>query len=161
MKLQVLAVGLLLGASLPSSAQAPAAHDAHAAHIMTTPDKVAWGACPPFLPTGALCATIQGDPSVPNALFTIRSKLPDGYVIAPHTHPTDEHLTIISGTFEVGLGEKFDAKALQPLTAGSYAMMPKNSPHYARARGETVLQVNALGPLVFTYVNAADDPTKH
>ena len=80
--------------------------------------------------------------------------------IPPHTHPADEHLTILSGTFEVGLGEKFDAQALQPLPAGSYAMMAKNSPHYARARGETVLQVNAVGPLVFTYVNAADDPSK-
>ena len=157
MKLQVVAVALFVSSSLPGSAQAPAAH---AAHIMMTPDKVTWTACPPFLPTGALCATIQGDPSVPNALFTIRSKLPDGYVIAPHTHPTDEHLTIISGTFEVGPGEKFNGAALQPLPAGSYAMMPKNSPHFARARGETVLQVNALGPLVFTYVNPADDPTK-
>ena len=80
--------------------------------------------------------------------------------IAPHTHPADEHLTIISGTFEIGLGEKFDAQALQPLPAGSYAMMAKNSPHFARARGETVIQVNAMGPLVFNYVNPADDPTK-
>ncbi len=157
MTIRIFAAALLICSSLPGSAQAPATH---AAHIMTTPDKVVWSACPPFLPTGALCATIQGDPSVPNALFTIRSKLPDGYVIAPHTHPADEHLTILSGTFEVGLGEKFDAKALQPLPAGSYAMMAKNSPHFARARGETVLQVNALGPLVFNYVNPADDPTK-
>ena len=157
MKLRIVAGALLVCSSLPGSAQAPAAH---AAHVMMTPDKITWSACPPFLPTGALCATIQGDPSVPDALFTIRSKLPDGYRIAPHTHPTDEHLTIISGTFEVGLGEKFDAQALQPLPVGSYAMMAKNSPHFARARGETVVQVNAVGPLVFTYVNAEDDPTK-
>lgn len=155
--LRIAAAALLVCSSLPGSAQAPAAH---AAHIMTTPDNIAWSACPPFLPTGALCATIQGDPSIPNALFTIRSKLPDGYLIPPHTHPADEHLTILAGTFEVGLGEKFDAQALQPLPAGSYAMMAKNSPHYARARGETVLQVNAVGPLVFTYVNPADDPSR-
>jgi mannose-6-phosphate isomerase-like protein (cupin superfamily) len=158
MRIRTVTAALLVCSSLPGSAQPPAA--AHAAHIMTTPDKVAWSACPPFLPAGALCATLQGDPSVPNALFTLRSKLPDGYVIAPHTHPADEHLTILSGAIEVGLGEKFDAKALQRLPAGSYAMMAKNSPHYLRTRGETVLQVNALGPLVFTYVNPADDPTK-
>jgi quercetin dioxygenase-like cupin family protein len=127
---------------------------------MTTPDKVNWSACPAFLPTGAQCATLQGDPSVANTLFTIRSILPDGYRIAPHTHPMDEQLTIISGTFEVGFGEKFDAQVLQPLPTGSFAMMAKNSPHYARARGETVIQVNAVGPLVFNYVNPGDDPTK-
>ena len=160
MKIRILAAALLICSSVPGSAQAPSTHAAHAAHIMTTPDKIAWGACPPFLPAGAQCATLQGDPSVPNALFTIRSKLPDGYVIAPHTHPTDEHVTVVSGTFTIGLGEKFDAKSLQPLPAGSYAMMPANLPHFARAQGETVVQVSGLGPLAINYLNPADDPTK-
>jgi quercetin dioxygenase-like cupin family protein len=160
MRMRTLAAALLVCSSMPGSAQAPAAHAAHAAHVMLTPDKVMWGACPPFLPAGAQCATMQGDPSVAGALFSIRAKFPDGYVIAPHTHPTDEHVTVISGTFEMGLGDKFDAKALQPLTAGGYAMMPENLPHFARARGATEVQVHALGPLVVTYVNPADDPSK-
>jgi quercetin dioxygenase-like cupin family protein len=154
---RIVAAAVLICSWLSSSAQAPAAHPAH---IMTTPDQITWSACPPFLPTGAQCATIQGDPSVPNELFTIRSKLPDGYRIAPHTHPTDEQLTIISGTVEIGVGEKFDAQTLKPLPAGSFAMMAKNSPHYLRARGETVVQVHAVGPLAFNYVNPADAPTK-
>jgi hypothetical protein len=125
---------------------------------MTTPDKITWGACPPFLPTGALCATIQGDPSVPNALFTIRSKLPDGYVIAPHTHPTDEHVTVLSGTFMVGMGDTVDMSKAQTLAAGGFITAPANVHHYAAARGETVLQVSGEGPFLITYAKASDDP---
>ncbi len=129
-------------------------------HIMVTPAEVKWGDCPPSIPAGAKCANIEGDRSAPNVLFTYRLKMPDKYRIAPHFHPADEHLTVISGTFKMGLGEKFDEKSMKPMVAGSFMVMPKGAPHYAMTDGETVLQVHAIGPWGLTYVNPADDPRK-
>src|SRR5688572_26592641 len=78
------------------------------AHVMMTPTDLKWGDGPPSLPKGAKMAVIEGDPKVANALFTIRLKLPANYKVMPHTHPADEHVTVISGTFMMGMGEKFD-----------------------------------------------------
>lgn len=158
----IVAVTLLIFAVQSAWAGDPT-HSAPAAlgkHIMVAPEDIVWGECPPFLPPGGKCTTIEGDPQKPNALFTIRSKLPDNYKIAPHTHPMDEHITVISGTFQMGLGEKFDEKAMTPMPAGSFMVMPKNAPHFALTRGETIVQVHAIGPMTFTYINPADDPSK-
>ena len=129
-------------------------------HIMVSPQDVKWEPCSSALPPGAQCATIEGDRSAPNVLFTYRVKIPDGYRIAPHFHPADEHLTVISGTFNMGLGEKFDTKATKPMGAGSFMVMPKGSPHFAWSQGETIVQVHAIGPWGITYVNPADDPRR-
>ena len=127
-------------------------------HIMTTPAEVTWGDCSAALPAGARCATIEGDREAPDVLFTFRVRMPDGYRIAPHFHPADEHLTVISGSFNMGLGKTFDPKALRPMGAGSFMVMPKGHAHYAMTSGETVVQVHAIGPWGITYVNPADDP---
>jgi quercetin dioxygenase-like cupin family protein len=119
----------------------------------------AWGPAPAVFPAGAKMAVMQGDPGKPE-LFTIRLDLPDGYKIAPHFHPTDEHLTVISGTFLVGMGDKLDAKQATVLDAGGFATAGATMHHYAIARGHTVVQVHAMGPFALTYVNAADDPSK-
>ena len=120
--------------------------------------QVKWEDCSAALPSGAQCAKVEGDLAAPNVLFTYRVKFPDGYRIAPHFHPADEHLTIISGTFNIGHGRQFDAKALLPLPAGSFAVMPKGHAHFATALGETIVQVHAIGPWGLTYVDPRDDP---
>jgi quercetin dioxygenase-like cupin family protein len=86
--------------------------------------------------------------------------MPDGFRIAPHFHPADEHVTVLAGTFAMGTGETFDAQRAKAMPAGSYMVMPKGQPHFATARGETVVQVHAIGPWSLTYVNPADDPRK-
>ena len=111
---------------------------------------------------GAQMAVLQGDPSVPGQLFTIRLRLPDGYVLPPHWHPTDENVTVIKGTFLVGLGDVFDRKAtLPPLHRGDFISAPANANHFAQARGRTEVQVHAIGPFVINYVNPEDDPRNH
>lgn len=127
-------------------------------HILVKPADVKWGDGPATLPAGAKMAVIEGDPKAPNALFTIRIKVPDGYKIAPHSHPADEHVTVISGTFNMGMGDAFDKKATAALGAGSFAVMPKGHHHFAWAKGETVVQVHGVGPWGIVYVNPADDP---
>ena len=130
-----------------------------AAHAMVTPDKVQWGPAPPSLPPGAQAAVLDGDPGKAG-LFVIRLKFPDGYRVPPHWHPTDEHVSVVSGTLMAGMGAKIDEGAMQTLTAGSYVKMPRKTNHYVRAKGETVVQVTAMGPFAVTYVDPKDDPRK-
>jgi quercetin dioxygenase-like cupin family protein len=104
-------------------------------------------------------AVLQGDPSKPE-LFTVRLEFPAGYTIAPHVHPTDEHITVISGTFLVGMGDKADFTNPVVLPVGGFITAPAKMAHFARAKGATVVQVSAIGPFALTYVNPADDPQK-
>lgn len=121
------------------------------------PPALKWGPAPAIFPAGAQMAVLEGDPGG-NALFTIRLRLPNGYKFPPHTHPTDEHVTVISGTFLVGMGNTFDTKTMMTLTAGGFVTAPAQSAHYALAQGPTVVQVHAMGPFAMTYVNPADAP---
>ncbi len=154
--LALLAVGFVVTGA-PKAQTNPAAAVLKS-HIMMTLDEMKWGDCPPVLPPGAKCAVIEGDTKVPDVLFAYRLKMPDNYRVAPHFHPGDEHLVVISGTFNMGLGDKLDTSATKPMTAGSFMVMPKGTHHFAWTKGETVLQVYAVGPWGFTYLNPEDDP---
>ena len=129
------------------------------AHVVVPASKVAWGDVPPSMPPGARLAVISGDPSKPEP-FTIRAQLPAGYRIPPHWHPTDEHVTVLSGTFAAAMGKAWDDQALADLGAGSYAVMSATMPHFAMAKTATTIQVHGMGPFVLNYVNPADDPSK-
>ena len=131
-----------------------------ATHQMEHAPDIQWVPAPPIFPAGALFAVMQGDPSVPGALFTVRLRFPNGYVLPPHTHPTDEQVTVLRGTFSVGLGENFSADALTALKEGGFITAPANMAHFATARGITEVQVTAIGPFQLTYVHPEDDPTK-
>jgi hypothetical protein len=67
--------------------------------------EIQWKDGPVSLPAGAKVAVLEGDPSK-EGFFTMRLLLPDGFKIQPHWHPKVEHVTVISGTFNVGMGEK-------------------------------------------------------
>lgn len=120
---------------------------------------IKWGDVPPFLPPGAKLAVLSGNPAQAEP-FTVRLQMPNGYKIAPHTHPTDEHVTVMSGTFAAAMGKTWDDKALTDFAPGSYANMATGMPHYAMAKGVTVVQVHGMGPFVVDYVNPSDDPSK-
>ncbi len=131
-----------------------------ATHRMDHETEFKWGPAPPIFPAGALFAVVQGDPSLPGALFTVRLRFPNGYIIPPHRHPTDEHVTVLRGTFLVGLGENFSKDSLTALKQGGFVTAGANMAHYASARGITEVQVTAVGPFQLTYVHPEDDPTK-
>ncbi len=135
------------------------AHGADKDHTLVRPDDIKWGPAPPSLPAGAQVAVLTGDPSKA-AAYVIRAKLPDGYKVPPHWHPTDENVTVLKGTLMMGTGAKFNAEASQALPAGSYMRMPKDMRHFAWAKGETIIQIHGIGPFDITYVNAEDDPRK-
>lgn len=129
-------------------------------HNMVTPDAIAWTDGPGSLPKGAQMAVLKGDPTK-EGLFTMRIKVPANYKIAPHWHPADEHVTVISGTFYMGPGETFDEAKLKMIPAGGFSMMTAGTRHYARTGNtETIVQLHGMGPWGINYVNPADDPRK-
>ncbi len=149
--LLALALGLALAIPTPSASASPSTH------VMINPVQVKWGAPPPAFRPGARFAVISGDPGTAGP-FTVRLKLPAGFRISPHWHPTDENVTVISGTFSLGMGDKFDRASTTTLTAGGYALLPAEMRHFAWTRGGATVQVHGTGPFVLNYVNAADDP---
>jgi quercetin dioxygenase-like cupin family protein len=155
--LTVALVGIFTWAGLAfTSAANDKSHEKNA----FTPDTISWVAAPPVVQPGAQFAVLEGDPTASTGDFTIRLKMPDGFRIAPHWHPNRENVTIISGTFKVGMGDAFDPSKMQTFTAGSFAFLDPNMHHYAEASGETIVQVHGQSPLQFNYINPADDPSK-
>ncbi len=128
-------------------------------HLMIKPADIKWMDGPGSIPPGAKFAIIEGDTKAVG-LFTMRLWMPAGYKIQAHWHPADEHITVISGTFMMGLGEKFENEKLQPLTTGSFGLMAKGTRHYAMVNEETIVQLHGMGPWDIKYVNPADDPRK-
>jgi quercetin dioxygenase-like cupin family protein len=118
---------------------------------------IKWGPAPAVFPAGVRMAVLAGDPGQPG-VFTVRLELPAGTRIMPHFHPTEEWLTVISGTFLVGMGDSLDVAKATVMPAGAFGTVVANMHHYAVARGKTVVQVSAMGPFVLTYVNPQDQP---
>ena len=128
-------------------------------NMLTAGASVKWGAPPPAFPAGAKFAVIDGDPAAPG-LVTVRFVMPAGYKIAPHWHPTDEHITVLSGALSIGMGDTMDTAHGATLKAGGYAVAPANMHHYAWTKSGATIQVHMLGPFAITYVNPADDPSR-
>lgn len=139
-------------AAAPAAAAAPT-------HTIVLPAGIQWGAPPPVFEKGMSFAVISGDPSK-EGLYVIRAKLPAGYKVNPHWHPTDEHVTVLSGTFAIGMGENFDAKTMTKLGTGGYVLLPAQMRHYAMATTAAVIQVHGMGPFGLTYVRPEDDPSQ-
>ncbi len=143
-----------------ATAQGHAASSAAAGKMtLVQEENVKWGAVPPGFPAGAQFAVLDGDPSKPG-LFVVAMKMPDGYTVAPHWHPTDEHVEIISGNFRAGMGDAIDDGKMMTFASGSYANLPKQMHHYAKASGPVEIHVFGMGPFAITYVNPKDDPRK-
>jgi uncharacterized RmlC-like cupin family protein len=122
-------------------------------------DAMKWTAAPAILPQGAQISVVSGDPSK-DGLYVVRLKMPSNYKIPAHNHPTAEYVTVISGNFHLGMGDKLEETKGQELKAGGFAEAPARMNHYAWTTSETVVQVHGQGPFGMTYVNAADDPSK-
>jgi hypothetical protein len=118
-----------------------------------------WKDGPGSLPAGARFAVLEGDP-MKEGPFTMRLQLRDGYRIPPHFHGGVEHVTVISGTFNLGMGETFSEAGAKAMTAGAFGYWPAGMRHFAWTKGETTLQLHGMGPWTITYVNASDDPRK-
>ena len=155
MRNNILAV--LAAASL-AGALANVAIAATPGHVMMTPEQMKWSDVP-SLPAGAKIAVIEG-PLDQAGPFTFRLKFPANYRIPPHWHPAIERVTVLSGTFHLGMGEKFDEASMHALPQGSVVVMQPKTRHFAMTKTATEVQLNGTGPWSIVYVNPADDPRK-
>ena len=153
------ALGLLLPAgSLAFAQSSGVTRDSAGNAIGFFPSgEIRWRAGPASLRPGTMMTVLEGNPAA-DGVFTMRLKLPGGFVVSPHWHSQIEHVTVVSGTLHFGMGERFDRTRTRTMPAGSFGYWPVGMRHYAWAEGETVLQLHGRGPWTVTYVDAADDP---
>ena len=118
-----------------------------------------WGPAPPVFQAGAEMAVLEGNPAA-QAPYVVRLKMPDGYKFPAHWHPLDESVTVISGTFNVGMGDKLDRQASQKLEPGGFVSLPAKMHHFAWTTTPTIVQISLQGPFDIFYVNPSDDPQK-
>jgi quercetin dioxygenase-like cupin family protein len=151
MKKIVIAAALLIGA---------VSFSAIAQEAMTSQaDDLKWGQASPAMQKGAQGVALVGDPGKEGP-YVIRLKFPAGFKVAPYSHPNDENVTVISGMFHFGIGDKFDETKGTALKPGGFAQAPKGIKHFAWASQETVIQLHGMGPQNLIYANDADDPRK-
>lgn len=137
----------LLLASTAAFGQPMAAADLH------------WGPAPPGLPKGAEMAVLAGDPTKPG-MFVVRLRMPAGYRVPAHHHPTDELVTLLSGECGFGMGDKLDPAKGTMVRAGDFVRAVAGMNHFVWATSPSVVQISAQGPFAITYVNPADDPRR-
>jgi len=112
--------------------------------VIQTPDQLKWADAPDFGP-GVQTAAVAGDPSK-DGPYVMRIKLPANTMVAAHTHGKAENVTVISGTMGMGMGGQADKSKGQQLPAGSFFRVPADTPHFAWAETDTIVQVNGMGP---------------
>ena len=156
--MKVFRFGLIASVLVMAGALALHGQASHASSNMLQPLAAAkWGPAPPMLPPGAEIAVLAGNPMAA-APYTVRLKFPANYDVPAHWHPTDENVTVVTGTFYMGMGDKLDRNAGQPLGVGGFAQAAARVNHYAYTKAPVTIVLHGIGPVEFNYVNPADDP---
>ena len=130
---------------------------AQSTHVVVPPDKVQWGPAPPVLPAGAELSVLEGNPAAKGPVV-MRLKMPADYAIPAHWHTMDERVTVLSGSFRIGMGDKLDRTRSETLAPGGFVSLPAKMHHYAWTSMPTVVQLNLEGPFDIHYINPQDDP---
>ena len=150
---------LLLALSGGALAANPGMPDAKPAmqHAVTRAADTAWGPAPPMLPAGAQIAVLTGDPGKEGS-FTIRLKMPPGYRVPRHWHPTDEAVTLVEGDLTLSMGDATAMAQDETLAPGDFINLPTPMRHEASSKDGAVVQIQSMGPFEITYVDPKDDP---
>lgn len=148
----MLVVAALVALTLPPAAFAQEAEvtttfSEPAEHAIITSESVTFEPLevPGFNP-GLRLAVIHGNPGAQGGDYTVRLAFPAGYQFPAHYHPKAEHVTVLSGTFLLALGETEDRTAVNSYAPGSFLYIPAEHPHYGGAEGETVIQLHGEAP---------------
>jgi hypothetical protein len=96
--------------------------------------------------------TVSGDPSKSGEPFVIRIHAEAGFIIMPHTHPVDENIVVVKGSWALGMGDRFNAQALEPMEVGTFGRSPKKMAHFALSKTYTIIQVHGIGPFTTQWV---------
>ena len=123
-------------------------------HVIVPADKVAFAPIEvPGFQSGMKIAVINGDPNAESGAYVIRLEFPDGYKFPPHWHPMAENVTVLSGTFILGMGNKADNAKLVTYSPGAFMSIPAKMAHFGGAKGATVVQLHGQAPFKIELVN--------
>jgi quercetin dioxygenase-like cupin family protein len=125
-------------------------------HAVVHAADTTWGPGPPALPPGVQAAVLAGDPGKAGS-STLRLKMPPGYRVPRHWHPSDEAVTLVAGDFTLSMGEAAAAHD-EALAPGDFVNLPAQMQHQASTQGGAVVQVQSMGPFVIHYIDPKDDP---
>ena len=139
-----------------AAAQTPAGQGSSgpAAHAIVPAEKITFAPIevPGFKP-GLTIAVVHGDPNATSGMYVIRLQFPSGYTFPAHWHPNAENLTVLSGEFQLGMGEKEDASKVVSYKPGTFMYVPGKMPHFGGAKGLTVVQLHGQAPFKIELVN--------
>lgn len=150
-------VAVLVGILLVASAVRSAPGDETPVRGVT-PSEIKWSAVPGF-PSGYARAMLE-DEADKAGPHTYRVRLPAGFKVQPHTHAADEHVTVLQGTWSLGVGDTFDASRLRSFPVGSFVVVPAGTPHFLFIESETIVQVHGVGPIGFRLVGDGGSATR-
>ena len=125
-------------------------------HVIVTPDQLTWKSLIP----GVEVSVVSGDPDRKGGLYVIRIRTKGEVRVPPHWHPTDEHVTVLAGSFWMGHGDNYDASRLTELKSGAHSLVPARLPHFGLHSVGNVIEVYGEAPFVYTFVNPEDDPNR-
>ncbi|HEY3204256.1 MAG TPA: cupin domain-containing protein [Thermoanaerobaculia bacterium] len=125
-------------------------------HVIVTPDQLVWR---PLLP-GSEIAVVAGNPDAKGGVYVIRIRTKGDLNVPPHWHVTDEHVTVLEGSFWMAHGDQFDATKLKELKVGSHSLMPAGFRHFGLHKAGNVIEVFGEAPFVINFVNPEDDPNR-
>ena len=142
----IILAGPVMAADIPSEA------------VKFTPTEFKWKASPRV--PGLEVSDMIGDSRKPGQ-YVYRVKFPPNFKLEAHGHPEDRSYDIISGTWYIGWGKKFDESKLIALPAGSFYTEPAKIPHYVATKGDgAVIQIRGIGPTAQLWVDPAHAPKK-
>lgn len=126
-------------------------------NIVVLPKNIKWEDVLRGMPLGSQAAVIEGNPKK-SGFFTLRHKIPANWVVMPHTHPADEHITVLEGSCYLGIGKEYSEEAATKLSMGAFTMMKAGTAHYFFTKENCIIQVHGMGPQKINYINPDDDP---
>jgi quercetin dioxygenase-like cupin family protein len=142
-------------ASEPSSPFAAASGVTHA-----SPDRAAFRVVPLRKMSGDV-EVLYGDPEKVGEPFAMRIRELPGTIIPLHSHPVDEHITVVQGTWYFAVGDKWDKAELQALQVGDYAFAGKGRTMFGYCPDGAIVQVQGVGPFHIHWAHGSktlDDP---
>ena len=134
------------GLAIPLLSTMAMADEAVAQVRLTAAEIASLAAAVPANPAGPTMTVLVGDPKLPG-LYTVRVAIPAHTQVKPHTHRDNRSVTVLSGSWQMGYGKEFDAKALKELKPGSLFTEPAGQPHFSQTTDEpVVILVTGYGP---------------
>jgi hypothetical protein len=156
-RIRVLALVILLMSGLAfAQSPTPTPGKRRPSHAIVTPDQLVWK---PLIP-GVEMAVVSGNPDKKGGLYVIRIRSEGEVKVPPHWHVTDEHVTVLAGSFLMAHGEKYDASKLIELKAGAHSIVPATMRHFGLHGANNMIEVFGEAPFVVNFVNPEDDPKR-